>query len=101
MTEIATIKYNLKEIYDHATECFYDIYIHDGCEDFEMGYTLFEVFKSSEVFIQSLKDGFSPCILPNFYVIEKLQADSKEFVVLVMGPTGSIWAAVNGKDINY
>ena len=101
MKQTTIINYTVKEIYTYIAENFYDIYIHDECEDYEMGYKLFDSLKSSEVFVEQVKNGFSTCILPQFHVIEELHRNKSEFVVIVRNHKDQIWAVVNGQDINY
>lgn len=101
MKQITTISYSVKEVYKYITEAFYDIYILDGCEEYELGYNLFDSLKSPEVFVERCKDGFSPCMLPEFHVIENLVRDNSEFIVIIYNHKDEIWATVNGRDINF
>jgi hypothetical protein len=101
MKQTTTVNYTVKEIYTYIAENFYDIYILDECEDYEMGYNLFDSLKSSEMFVEQVKNGFSTCILPQFHVIEELHRNKSEFVVIVHKHKDQIWAVVNGQDINY
>lgn len=101
MKQITTVSYTVKEIYSYIAETFYDIYIHDRCEDFEMGYNLFDSLKSPELFVERCKDGFSPCILPHFHAIEELTHNKSEFIVIVRDYDNTVWAVINGKDINF
>jgi hypothetical protein len=101
MKQTTTVNYTLREIYEFITESFYDIYIHDECEDYECGYNLFNSLKSPEAFVEQVKNGFSPCILPQFHVIEELHRNKSEFVVIVRNHKDQIWAVVNGHDVNF
>lgn len=101
MKEAIAYKYNVKEIFNFAAESFYDIYIHDQCEDFDMGLRLFEVLKSPEEFLKALKEGFGPCCLPDFFELEEPILNDEDFVVIVYGADNKIWTVVNGRDIEY
>lgn len=101
MKQTTIITFSVREIYFYLSNTFYDIYVYDRCEDFEMGYNLFNSLKSPETFIQNLKDGFSACILPKFGEIEELVKNNNEFVIIVRDHKDDIWAVINGSDINF
>lgn len=100
MKQTTNITYTVKEIYDNISSDFYDIYVHDECEDFADGFTLFESLSSPRAFTKRLQDGFSACILPHFDVIERLAMSNQEFIVTVY-KKDKLWAVVNGSDINF
>lgn len=99
--ETTVFHYTVKEIYNFAAQSFYDIYIYDQCEDFDMGLRLIEVLKSPEEFTNALKDGFGPCCLPEFEKLEKPIQNNENFVVVVYDAHDKIWAVINGNDIDY
>jgi len=100
MKQTTNITYTVKEIYDNISSDFYDIYVHDECEDFADGFTLFESLSSPCAFTKRLQDGFSACILPHFDLIEQFVKSKVEFIITVY-KKDKLWAVVNGSDINF
>jgi hypothetical protein len=100
MKQTTNITYTVKEIYDYISSSFYDIHVYDECGDLSEGLVLFESLSSPDAFIKNLKDGFSPCILPHFDLIEQLVRSKVEFIITVY-KKDKLWAVVNGSDINF
>ncbi len=102
MTKNIVITYSLKELYQAASDNFFDIYILDKCECFKEGIEfVFGSFSSPEAFANALKDGAGGVLLPSAHIIEDLVYSLQDFIIVVTDTDGTIWGTFNGKTIAF
>jgi len=102
MTKNIVITYSLKELYQAASDNFFDIYLFDKSEGYNEGIKfVFGSFSSPEAFANALKDGAGCILLPSAHIIEDLVYSLTNFIIVVTDTDGTIWGTFNGKTIAF
>ena len=96
MKEIKAFHYNLKEIYDFASESIFDV----ACDGIYPGLDLIEIIFSKNDFEKSMKDGYAPMFLPEFNEIENCAENNDQFILIIWNGE-KIWTVVNGEDVSW
>lgn len=107
MSEIKVFTIDLKEIYDHATICFWD-----NCIINKDGYSenLLKACTSPEKMELALAEGFAAVLLPNLWDIDEYcsdyakryncRAENVDFILSITHE-GKLWAVFNGNQIHW
>lgn len=96
MKEITAFHYNLKEVYNCASESIYDV-ASDGIHP---GLNLAEIILNKNDFKKSMRDGFAPMFLPKFEEVESCAENNEQFILIIWNGE-KVWTVIDGNEIMW